>query len=218
MISDHSLDYPDEIFNFFVESGLNGVGFNIEEVEGVNEDSSIDRERGEARVRTFLERILELNRKSGFKLRIREFEIARENILQPQGNRGANGAFYNLETNPLNMVNVDCYGNFSSFSPELLGQETEKYKSFTFGNLNEETLFEGTQKENFKNIVEDIDSGNKKCAESCDYWVYCGGASPSNKYYENGTFDSSETTHCRCMIQMPMEIVLEDIEKQFGVK
>ena len=68
-----------------------------------------------------------------------------------------------------------------------------------------------------KTILNDLTEGNNKCAENCQYWSRCGGASPSNKYYENGSFDSAETTHCRCMIQMPMDIVLGDIEKQFGV-
>ena len=111
------------------------------------------------------------------------------------------------------MINVDCFGNFSSFSPELLGQSTEKYKSFTFGNVLSQSFFEATSNPHFQEVVRDIDAGNRKCAESCPYWGQCGGASPSNKYYENGTFDSTETHHCRSMIQMPIDIVRDFLAK-----
>ncbi len=221
VISDFSLEYPDEIYEFFRDLEIDGVGFNIEEVEGVNAESSFDRnadpEAAERRVRQFLQRVFDRNRADGFPLRIREFENARENILAPGLNRAPDGRYYNLEVDPLAMINVDCFGNFSTFSPELLGQATEEYGTFTFGNVASQGVFEATAHASFHRVLADIESGNRKCAESCPYWDYCGGASPSNKYYENGTFDSAETRHCRCMIQMPMEIVLADLEERYGV-
>lgn len=213
VISDISLDHPDEIFHYFADLGIEGVGFNIEEVEGANAASSLDK-KPEDRVRRFLERVYELNHDAGSPLRIREFEIAQENIVDKYQNLGPDGVYYNLETNPLTMVNVDCYGNFSTFSPELLGQATDDYGSFNFGNVAKDTLFDATQNPAFQKVYADVLAGNEKCKESCPYWTFCGGASPSNKYYENGTFDSAETSHCRCMIQMPMDIVLADLERQ----
>ncbi len=217
VISDISLDHPDEIFAYFVELGTEGVGFNIEEVEGVNQQSSLEA-NPEHRVRQFLERVYALNKAADFPLRIREFEIARENILDDQANRGPDGEYFNLEANPLAMISVDCNGGFSTFSPELLGQVTEKYGSFQFGNVKEQPLFALTQNPTFERIYDDILKGNQKCAETCEFWSVCGGASPSNKYYENGSFDSAETHHCRCMIQMPMEIVLDDLEEQLALQ
>jgi len=213
VISDVSLDHPDEIFRYFVDLEVGGVGLNIEEVEGANAESSL-RPNPENRVRAFLERFYELNKAAGFPLRVREFDIARENILDPRINRGPDGGYFNLETNPLAMVNVDAFGNFSTFSPELLGQVTEKYGSFAFGNVLKNELFEATEAENFQRVYADVLAGNRLCEATCQYWNYCGGASPSNKYYENGTFASAETSHCRCMIQMPMDIVLRDLEAE----
>ena len=221
VISDYSLDYPDEIYEYFRDLEIEGVGFNIEEVEGVNAESSLDQGENaaaaESRVRAFLQQVFDRNKADGFPLRIREFENARESILAPELNQAPDGRFYNLEVDPLAMLNVDCFGNFSTFSPELLGQATDDYGSFTFGNVAKQSPFEATNHEAFQKVLADIESGNRKCAESCPYWDYCGGASPSNKYYENGTFDSAETRHCRCMVQMPMQIVLEDLEERFGV-
>ena len=220
VISDFSLDYPDEIYEFFRDLEIEGVGFNIEEIEGTHAESSFDQEDSEdaeRKVRQFLQHVFDRNKADGFPLRIREFESARENILAPELNQAPNGRYYNLEVDPLAMLNVDCFGNFSTFSPELLGQATETYGSFNFGHVGRNHLFDATDNEAFQRVLADIERGNRRCAETCPYWEFCGGASPSNKYYENGSFDSTETRHCRCMIQMPMEIVLADLEERFGV-
>ena len=99
---------------------------------------------------------------------------------------------------------------------KLLGQATEKYGSFTFGNLLHESIAEARRAPNFQRVHDDVCAGNRKCAETCQYYKYCGGAAPSNKYYENGTFDSAETMHCRYMIQMPMNIVMADLDRQMS--
>jgi uncharacterized protein len=74
------------------------------------------------------------------------------------------------------------------------------------------SLFDATVNEAFQKVLTDIEAGNRKCAETCEFYDYCGGASPSNKYYENGSFDSTETHQCISTVQMPMQIVLEDME------
>jgi len=217
VISDVSVDHPDEIYDFYIENGITGIGFNIEEVEGANETSSLDKSDGRDRVESFLRRFYLRNKADGFPINVREFDIARKNILEPGWSHKPNGDYYNLEADPLGMINVDCFGNFSSFSPELLGQPTEKYGTFTFGNLIQGTVFDATANEAFQNVLSDIEAGNRKCAETCEFWQYCGGASPSNKYYENGTFDSTETHQCRSTVQMPMRILLENMENELGI-
>ena len=217
VVSNESLDYADEIFEFYRDNKINGVGLNIEEVEGANQKSSLEIESAEERIRGFLKQMYQRNKAEGFPIHIREFETARENIVQPDVNLHPDGSYANLETEPFSMINVDCFGNFSSFSPELLGQPTEKYTTFNFGSVLNGNIFDATQNEHFQAVLNDIDEGNKKCADTCQYFGFCGGASPSNKYYENGSFDSAETMHCRSMIQMPMQIVLEDFETELGL-
>ena len=214
VVSDTSLDQPDEFFDFFVNSGVEGVGLNIEEVEGANAESSLEKDSTDDRVRAFMERLYQLNKQAGFPLNVREFEIARRNIFEPDMNRASNGEYYNLETTPFAMLNVDYAGNLSTFSPELLGQPTEKYESFSYADLTREGIFKATSSPHFQKVYEDVLAGNKKCAESCEYYAYCGGSSPSNKYYENGSFDSTETMQCRSVIQTPMQVVLADIESE----
>lgn len=218
VISDVSVDHPDELYEFYRENGIDGVGFNIEEIEGANESSSLDsRVDGDERLRRFLTRFYQRNKADGFPIHVREFDIARRNILEPGWSHAPDGSYYNLEAEPLAMLNVDCFGNFSSFSPELLGQPSEKYGTFSFGNAVKHSLFDATANKAFQQVLADIEAGNRKCAETCAFFDYCGGASPSNKYYENGTFDSTETRQCRATVQMPMQIVLEDLEDELGI-
>jgi len=217
VISDISVDHPYEIYDFYRENGVTGIGFNVEEIEGSNQTSSLDRVDGEERLRRFLERFYLRNKADGFPLRVREFDIARKNILEPGWSHTPDGSYYNLEADPLGMINVDCFGNFSSFSFELLGQPTEKYGSFSFGNVLNGSIFDATKNEAFQRVLADIEAGNRKCAETCPYFTHCGGASPSNKYYENGSFDSTETRQCRATVKMPIQIILADLEDELGI-
>ncbi len=204
VISEITLDHPAEMFEFLCQLGASGVGFNIEEIEGANRTTSLAAAGAELRVREFFMRFYELNRQHGFPLRIREFEDARERIEKP-------GNYRNNEATPFAMINVDCDGNFSTFSPELLGQTSEKYGPFRIGNFLTDSIQDAWKNLRFLQIIEDIESGNRHCAETCRYFSFCQGASPTNKYFENETFDSTETMHCRAVIQAPVDIVRLDL-------
>jgi uncharacterized protein len=59
--------------------------------------------------------------------------------------------------------------------------------------------------------------GTELCRNQCDYYGFCGGGTGSNKYWEHGTLASSETCACRFSTQIPVKVLLEQIEDQ-GVK
>ena len=61
VLTQESLKYPDEIFEFFTENHIKRVGFNIEETEGINLSSSLEDSESEENYRTFMRRIY-LNR------------------------------------------------------------------------------------------------------------------------------------------------------------
>jgi len=206
VLSEVSLDHPEEMFDFFYGMGATGIGFNIEEIEGANRTTSLSAAGAEQRVREFFQRFYQRNRQHGFPLSVREFDDARDRIMSP-------GEYQNQETTPFSMINVDCDGNFTTFSPELLGQSSEKYGPFQFGNVLTDSIADARQNESFLKVAADVAAGNKKCEESCRYWSSCYGASPTNKYFENETFDSTETMHCRAVIQAPVDIIRNDISK-----
>ena len=61
-------------------------------------------------------------------------------------------------------------------------------------------------------MARDIAAGISRCKETCDYYAYCGGGAPVNKYFENGSFDSTETMFCRLSKQAVLNVVLEKLE------
>jgi uncharacterized protein len=71
--------------------------------------------------------------------------------------------------------------------------------------------------ESFGRIASEVYEGVQSCARTCGYFGLCGGGAPSNKYFENGSFASTETMYCRNSIQMPIDIVLCDLEDRLGL-
>src|SRR5262249_39210415 len=53
VLTERVLDEPDRLFDFYVRNGIKEVGFNIEEIEGVNASSSLARSGMEAKFRQF---------------------------------------------------------------------------------------------------------------------------------------------------------------------
>ncbi|WP_017296132.1 cyclophane-forming radical SAM/SPASM peptide maturase GrrM/OscB [Geminocystis herdmanii] len=211
VITKESLDYPDEMFNFFAENEIFDIAFNIEEMEGVNTVSSLNGKEIEVKYRRFIERFWELVTNSKLPFIVREFEVLISLIYS--GNR-----LKNTDMNkPFSIINFDYQGNFSTFDPELLSVKTKEYGDFIFGNVLENSLESMWENEKFQRIYTDINQGLKQCADSCNYFGICGGGAGSNKYWENGTFASSETQCCRYRIQILTDVLLNSIEHSLGL-
>jgi uncharacterized protein len=216
VVTSSSVEYPDEIFRFFLENGIRNVGFNIEELEGVNKNSSLVNRTSDAKVLSFFERMYELQKASGGALTIREFDRAFRSIAQSTGTEMGPGTS-NEQTAPFGIVSVDVNGNVSTFSPELLGISDPTYVDFCFGNLATHEFYEIASNTRFLQVLDDIQAGVKLCADRCEHYSFCGGGAPSNKLFENGSFASTETMYCRYTIKIPFDIVLKDLEKSLGL-
>src|SRR5262245_3058809 len=214
VVSRISLDHPDEIFAFFCEQGIDRIGFNVEETEGIHAASSLGAADVGGRYRGFMERMYELIRAPGHGVTIREFEWARSAICggarSPRHRAGPVGP--NHQTEPFAIVTVDAKGGFSTFSPELLGQTSATYGGFTFGNALTDPLAAAWANRAFRRIRRDIAAGVARCRRPCEYFDLCGGGAPANKYAEHGTFRVAETMYCRYSIKVPIDIVLKDLE------
>jgi uncharacterized protein len=213
VISEASLDYPDEIFAFFTDSGMTDVGFNMEETEGVNAASTLDAAPLRDRYRCFMERIYELTAAGEGEFCVREFETLANMIYFDQ-------RLTRTDMNaPFAIVNFDYQGNFSTFDPEMLGVTTERYGRFILGNVRDDALASACTGEKFLRMYADMCSGVDRCRAECSYFGVCGGGAGSNKYWENGTFDSSETNACRHRIKTVTDIVVQALEqKAFGAR
>ena len=210
-----AIDHADEIADFFLDLGVRRIGFNVEELEGEHLTSSLKDPTLEQRIRRFWVRLYERQRNSGGRLKIREFETAYENIVYgPTGMTAKESMRRSSQVAPFAIIAADCDGNLSSFSPELLGLKSAYYGNFNFGNVRTIGVSDICKNQNFNRVAKDIYAGVRLCEKTCQYFALCGGGAPSNKYFENGTFVSTETMYCRTSIQMPIDIVLEDLESQ----
>lgn len=202
-----SLQHPDKMFDFYSQSGIENVCFNIEEKEGVNASSDlVDSPRFEELYRAFLRRFYELAVQQRKKMVVREFDSCLSAI------QGYGNFIGNQQTDPLEIVSVDCDGNVSTFSPELLGMEHPAYGSFSFGNLLEDDFETIAKRVEDSKLYADIRAGIRRCKAECEYFDVCGGGAPANKIYENDSADSTETVYCRSF-QIGLDVVLEMIEK-----
>ena len=206
-----SLDYPDEIFQFFRDHNINKVAFNIEEIEGINHNSSLKINEHRKRVHSFFQRFWELTTATKGSFQVREFEQISSLILTGKLRR------QNQLSHPFSTVSIDSQGNFSTFSPELLAMPSRDYGNFILGNFQQDSLESICTTEKFQRIYHDIFQGVTKCQNSCDYFSLCGGGAPSNKYWENKTFISTETMACQYNKQIIADIVLQGIENYLGL-
>jgi uncharacterized protein len=59
-----------------------------------------------------------------------------------------------------------------------------------------------------------MSAGVAHCRSECSYFSVCGGGCGSNKYWENGSFDSTETKNCRYRIKAVTDILLGALEER----
>ena len=80
------------------------------------------------------------------------------------------------------------------------------------GNVLHDDLASIAESPRFQRICRDVDEGIAKCRAVCEYFGLCGGGSPSNKYFENGTFASTATLHCTLSKKAVIDVVLARFE------
>jgi uncharacterized protein len=208
-----ALEYPDEMYEFYVNHGVRQVGFNVEEQEGDHTASTLGREGVVDRYRRFLERFLARVEREPGRLQVRELDGAFNSMLGGPGPAGATGDPYNDQAEPFAILSVDHQGGFATFSPELLGLKGEPYGDFSLGNVHTTGYLEATTTPKFRAMHGDIQAGCASCRSGCEYWSRCGGGAPANKYFENGSFRTASTLFCTLTRKTVIDVVLERLER-----
>ena len=209
VLSTESLAAPREMFEFYVEEGIERVCFNVEESEGDHVSQSFTDSGVEAAYYRFLSEFWRLSAAAPGKITfIREIEHALQQVIRPK-----DAPFGNQLVEPFAITSMDWTGNISTFSPELLGLKNAAYGDFLLGNINSDALVDLPRRANFARMLEDIETGVSMCRESCEYFSVCGGGEPVNKLAENGTFASTETTYCRITKMRGTDLVLDALER-----
>jgi uncharacterized protein len=207
-----SLDCPDELFDFYVAHGVERIGFNIEEIEGPNTASTLSAADARTALTRFLSRFYDLAHRRHPPMHVREFDGTRSALLHAADTPRPP----DHQTTPLAIVSVDCDGNFSTFSPELLGLASTHYGTFALGNVLTDSLAEAIHSPRLQAMWCDIRAGVARCRTTCPYFDCCGGGAPVNKYFENGSFDSTETMFCRLGRQAVVDVVLDKLQRELA--
>jgi uncharacterized protein len=213
VLTDQSLDAPDEMLEFYRAEGIEDVCFNVEESEGDHVSGLFASASPRERFHRFLGRFWREARRSNCIRFIREVDGLIPRVFRP-----ANDELKNVQVEPFAMLNVDCHGNVSSFSPELLGLKNRAYNDFIIGNVRVHSLQEMRSSAVLQAMSRDIRAGVVRCRQSCEYFSVCGGGAPINKLSENGSFDSERTSFCTLTQMAPTDLILEAFEQlQQGV-
>jgi len=206
VLTSQALEQPEQMYRFLRDEGIHQVGFNVEEQEGVHVTSSMQGLLRERQYREFLRRFWVCNRRDGFPIELREFQQVLEMM------HGGQRLRQNEMNRPYSILSVDAAGHFSTFDPELLSVATERYGVFNLGHLREISLEDAIHTEAFRRLHRDMAAGLEQCADHCRYYGFCGGGTGSNKYWEHGTLNAGETSSCRFSAQIPVDVLLEQLE------
>jgi uncharacterized protein len=208
VLTAESMDAPEEMLDFYLSEEIEDICFNVEESEGDHVSALFAGSNVQNRFRNFLDRFWTLSRQTPKIRFIREIDGMVPRVFRPDG-----APIVNAQVEPFGMVNVDCHGNVSSFSPELLGYKNAEYNDFIIGNINEDTLDDMRRSASMMAMSRDIGAGVEACRQECEYFSVCGGGAPVNKLTENGSFCSSRTSFCSLVQMVPTDLILEAMDR-----
>ncbi len=207
VLSRAALDQPDMMLDFYLSQGITQVGFNVEETEGDHVSDMLAAAGIQQSYRRFLDRFWRQARASGRIDYVREIDDMIRAVFRPR-----DAAWRNPQVEPLAMLNVDCRGNVSTFSPELLGMKNPGYADFLIGNINTDSFHRMRNNPALAAMQRDIAAGVAACKTECGYFSVCGGGAPINKLAENSSFATTRTMFCALTQMAPADVVLASVE------
>jgi uncharacterized protein len=213
VVTDATLGQPDAFFEFFVKNHVEELCCNFDEAEGTHRHSSLEgKEDAHA---AFIACLLDRSIATDGRMRVRELANAFQLIAEELPTYRWRDLQWpdNAQVMPFALLTVAWNGDFSTFSPELLGQPSLEFGNFVLGNVEHVGYFASARSKRFARLWSAIVQGTKACEQSCAYFNFCGGGAPANKLYENSDLASAETLYCRTMFKRPFDAVLERLER-----
>ncbi len=208
VLSQQGINAPKELHDFYLAEGIEDVCFNVEESEGDHVSGLFAADKAKERFRNFLGDFWRLSRKSGRIRFIRELDGMLPRVFRPD-----QSVIGNAQVEPFGMMNVDCHGNVSSFSPELLGLKDGNYDDFIVGNIHTDSLEDMRHSRPMMSMTRDIAAGVEACRQKCEYFSVCGGGAPVNKLAENGSFTGTRTSFCSLTQMVPIDLILDAFDR-----
>ncbi|MFE9659987.1 cyclophane-forming radical SAM peptide maturase AmcB [Streptomyces sp. NPDC005955] len=184
------ISMPEELLEFLASLGGHSVGFNIEEIEGVN----TDRQPPTAvQAEEFWRRILTWRSEHPDAPAVREVERLAEYLRLIRYGRRAEWERRRLDPIPT----VSWKGDVVLLSPELADTTAPEHGDFVAGNVLEQPLVEILRSAHRLRYVRDFLTGLDRCEAECEFFDFCRGAQAGNRYFENGDLATTETNYCQ---------------------
>ncbi len=198
VVGDWSLIHAHKLYEFFSELGCFEVGFNIEEKGGIHNSSAPDNSE---LVKNFWKELF-LSWRENPKISVREF--SRVLAWMETVSEDKQSVINSQDLFP----SVAHDGSVVLLSPELLDARSEHYNNFVAGNVLRQSLHSILSVGEELEYVRDFRKGVAKCAQVCEYSDYCMGGQASNKFFELGSTNGTETIYCRNTEQRLVDAVL----------
>ncbi|MGX2995306.1 cyclophane-forming radical SAM peptide maturase AmcB [Streptomyces sp. JNUCC 64] len=181
---------PESLLNFLASLGCCSAGLNIEEVEGVN---TYREPPTPSQAEEFWGRVLVWTRRHLDAPAIREVERLSEYLRLIRSGRRAEWEQRRLDPIPT----VSWKGDVVLLSPELADTQAPRYDDFLAGSVLDRTLGEIVRDAHQLGYVREFLTGLDRCQAECEFFDFCRGAQAANRYFENGSFRTTETNYCR---------------------
>jgi uncharacterized protein len=208
VLTNRSLDAPEELWRFFQSIGARGVGFCVEEILGEHRMSSLAVTQAISRLKNFYSKWLDLRARENPGFYVRELD---EEVKSIPALLRSKEPFLRMDNVPFSLVTISWQGDISLFSPELLDVKHDRYHDFVFGNVATHTVEDILSSVKLREVYNDIMDGVQQCREVCKYSRICGGGFPVSKLLENGTFQSAETLTCRLRVQAVSDLIMHHL-------
>ncbi|MFJ9949465.1 cyclophane-forming radical SAM peptide maturase AmcB [Kitasatospora sp. NPDC091207] len=204
VVTAESIGRPEELLEFFDSLGCHTVGFNIEESEGVSTDrltpSFEDATEFWRRTIAWTRRhpglkVREIDRLGGYLRSLRMGNGSRAVLIDP-------------------IPTVSSAGDVVLLSPELAGITAPAYRNFRAGNVLDHTIGEMLAAAHRLRYVDEFLTGLDACEATCEFFGFCRGAQAGNRYFENGSFDTTETSYCRVSRQALLVALSDTVRKE----
>ncbi len=207
VVTAETIAHVDELMTFFTELGCDTVGFNIEEQEGLN----VDRQQVTVnQAQQFWRRLWHL-RSVGSQVTVRDLDRLRHFLHDARRDRLRPAAPYDP------IPTVAANGNTVLLSPELLGVAAADYADFVIGNVTTTSLPQMLAQSTGVRYVAEFNEALRSCAATCEFWDFCHGGQAGNRFFEHGTFTTTETAYCRNSKQALVRAALDHITPRTGV-
>jgi uncharacterized protein len=197
---------PERYYDFFREEGVRYLSFNIPECEGVNERKVAHGLEIQRAFTAFMTYFYRRNEREGRPFALTHIDAMATNLAARHARLPRS-----QEQQPLSIITVGVDGQFSTFSPELLGFAHRTHGDFRVGRAYPAFSLD-TQR--LEAMHREIEAGLSRCESECRYFSVCGGGHPSAKYFDAHSFAVAEHTSCLVNTRWLAEAIAEEMLSQ----